>query len=78
MLRKNGKHAPWDISKEVQLNNAYEGKKVKSINKRLSFLNYDIFLQYNILNLYLFTWKIYMDSVTWKRQVATQCASIFL
>ena len=70
-----------DISKEVHPCNAYESKKKKKkksifINKGLIFLNYDIFLQYNALNLYLFTWKI--NTVTLKRQAAEQYVHMIL
>ena len=69
-----------DISKEVHPCNGYESKKKKKksilINKGLIFLNYDIFLQYNTLNLYLFTWKI--NTVTLKRQAAKQYVHMIL
>lgn len=77
MLRNNGKYASRDILKEVHPCNAYESKK-KSIfiNRGLIFLNYDIFIQYNTLSLYLFTWKI--NTVILKRQVAKQYAYMIL
>ena len=81
VLRNNGKYALkgyFKGSSSLQCIWKQKKKKKKSIfiNKGLIFLNYDIFLQYNALNLYLFTWKI--NTVTLKRQAAEQYVHMIL
>ena len=79
VLRNNGKYTLKGYLKGspfLQCIGKQKKKKSIFINKGLIFLNYDIFLQYNTLNLYLFTWDI--NTVTLKRQAAKQYAHMIL
>lgn len=57
---------------------AKKKKKSISINRELMFLNYDIFLQYNPLDLFLFPWKSYINTFKLKGQVVKKYVFMIL